>query len=724
MESSTLRTPKTGRSRFSKALPAPPPSFTEPNSQTSLPSLPSLPLQLPPLSLGLSYARTESPRPSPKPVEKEKLLPPIQAGPPLPPPKQLAKEASAMAAVSRPLDSPLPPLPKAPPPMSIPRRPVASPKSAVLPTPAPVSPTLSPSPVGSLSSLLSAYTNHSSESTPRSSTNSSNDLGSAKVLSSTLSPGEKPKDAQHIETVSSRIPVPEAQGLPPPPPLKDVPRSNTPPVVPKPQTHQASQSPTATQPAPSLANSSPPQDQLWRRRSQRSEKNLAVPELKLVVSHGSTAASSQTSSQVAQGDANPQSLPAAPQSTVEASSPAAGSRIPLPRSANASLPGRNIRPVASRQQIVAQETMGQKSSNLAQDRQDSDVAKPVEPTAPRPVPAVSPMKSMPNMASPVVRLPTPDYESSDIKHPMVETIVSPVSPASSPELPSDATSSSSKGATDAESQLRQAKSSPALIPKPAFAGRPPVGLPASPAANRKRTPNQSQFPARTSSRVGEQYRPTAVSPRRDLAGPGVLPVPKQRDAQTQQAADAVRTVSENGSTASDETVKPRIAGIDAVSRSIDSVNNMPESNGLEAEESDHTDHPGAALFPRNWYKPLPADEILDARPLEDKHFRCLTRHRYMTAARQRVNPIACRTCGYKDRVAECYICSACHLNICGGCNTQLRRCKGDLDQLLTQLKEKDSSVPEIAENTPRPDSETFAIPSSEPPLSFVIEAAP
>lgn len=744
MESSTLRTPKTGRSRFSKALPAPP-SFldSKKNKTSSLPSLPptlpSLPPQLPPLSLGLSNVETASPARSPKPIEKDSLLPRIQGGPPVPPPKHLvnreAPSTPTMAAVSRPLDSPLPPLPK----MSIPRRPVAALAPAVMPvpTPAPLSPALSQSPVGSYSSLLSAYSNRSSETTPRSSTNSATEVSSAKESSSTVStvfPHEQQvKDASQQLTIASPGLSRNDTGLPPPPAVKDVQRPHTPPI----DQHNAGQSPTATQPIPTLANSSPQQDQLWRRRSLRSEKNLAVPELKLVTSHGSTAASGQNLPQVTQGDSSPQPPPAAPPKPIENGTQSAGSRIPLPRSSNAALPGRNIRPAASRQQIsTPQEAMGQKTSRPAKDvssddREEAQTAKSdhdVVPQAPRPVhPAVSPMKSMPNIASPVVRLPTPDYESSDVKNPIVETVVSPVSPASSPDLPIDTKSPvTRKPVGDAENQVRHAKSSPALVPKSAFAGRPPMGLPASPAASRERTPNQNQFPARTTSRFGDQYRPTTAAPRRDTASPRGLPVLKTREQQPRQTVDQVRTISENGSAASDETVKPRVAAIDAVSQAGESPSPMTlNEDGTEVvEESDLTDHPGAARFPRNWYKPLPENEVLDARPLEDKHFKCHTRHRYLTAARQRVNPIACRTCGHKDRIAECYICSACHLNVCVSCCGGLRRLRGDLDQLLAQLKEKEIEIQEIPEDTKetaRPDSETFTVPRMDPPLTFVIE---
>jgi hypothetical protein len=146
-----------------------------------------------------------------------------------------------------------------------------------------------------------------------------------------------------------------------------------------------------------------------------------------------------------------------------------------------------------------------------------------------------------------------------------------------------------------------------------------------------------------------------------------------------------KPISETGSI---ETVKPMFRRPDTFVPIEELPLKEPDPN-----QPDTTDNPGAARFPRNWYTPLPPDQILDARPLEEKHFRCLTNHRYMTRSRQRTNPIACRTCGHKDRYAECFICSACHLNVCPGCNELLRRSKGDLGRVLGQIKEKQAAGP-------------------------------
>lgn len=788
----SLQAPKTGRSRFSKALPAPPSFLDRKNSKSKSksdlpslpPSLPSLPPQLPPLSLGLPSSpapsaasaprsRIESPRPW---LAGEKLLPPINTGPPLPPPKPLVREASAMAATGspRPLDSPLPRLPL----MSIPRRPVgvpahsvsvASPTSpapapapAIISTlappevasaPAPALSTAPPSPAGSsgsYSSLLSAYSNHSSETTPRSSTNSANDLSSAKDSHSTVSPGQEvsagsaksegpatgfseaspARYAPEQELGGLRTTAEDKEELPPPPPLKDtVHRTPTPPVERRSPDHL----PAATQSPSTLVNSTSQPDQLWRRRSVRSEKNLAVPELRLAVSHGSTAASSQNEPQPEPSSAGPQPPASLSQDQADSASPAAKSRLPLPRSANAALPGRNIRPVAS-QQVPApqQDTMGQKASNIvsgvvgrhARNGSPVRLSEKEKPLAPQASPSfVKPMKSLPNIVPPatVVRLPTPEYDSNDFKGPLVETVVSPVSPASSPDLPAESQSYVTRKAVgEGSSQVRHAKSTPTLVPKtspPALPSPSSGGLSASPAVSRA----PGAFPARTTSKLGGS---SPLVGRREPAGPSNS-FPKQRDQQPRPIPSVTRTISEAGSTASDETVKPKFAAPGAVHNNGSETPLSPRLDTAEIEESDMTDNPGAALFPRYWYTPMPASEVLDARPLERKHFQCLTSHRYMTAARQRVNPIACRICKSKERYAECYICSACHLNICPGCNVKLRRSRGNLEQVLQQIQDQESETkykPQATKEMPRPDSETFAVPQTDPPLTFVIEA--
>ncbi|KAH6624984.1 hypothetical protein B0J18DRAFT_197066 [Chaetomium sp. MPI-SDFR-AT-0129] len=186
----------------------------------------------------------------------------------------------------------------------------------------------------------------------------------------------------------------------------------------------------------------------------------------------------------------------------------------------------------------------------------------------------------------------------------------------------------------------------------------------------------------------------------------------QSRSQSQSRDPAIRTVSETGSI---ETVKPGPAQQQQLQqqqlqqqqgqqqpthqRSVpslvtaalrDPIDAAPPTSPSSPSEPEYTDNPGAALFPRGWFTPAfptpPTDEsgaytnadIPDAVPPQERHYNCPTRHRYMTANRQRVNPRACRACGRKDREADDWICGGCYVNLCGGCAGALRRGKGDL----------------------------------------------
>ena len=71
-------------------------------------------------------------------------------------------------------------------------------------------------------------------------------------------------------------------------------------------------------------------------------------------------------------------------------------------------------------------------------------------------------------------------------------------------------------------------------------------------------------------------------------------------------------------------------------------------------------------------------------PLTQRHYRCLTQHRYMTGNRQRVNTIGCRVCGVRDAAAEVWICSACSLGVCEGCKGLLGQGRG-LEGVLREV---------------------------------------
>lgn len=255
---STLQPPKTGRSRFSKALPAPPPGLDD-GSSSAPQGLPPFPF--PPRKESVTTATSTS-----RSVKTERFDSPLPALPP-------------KADVSQ-IQSPK---------NMIPRRPVgqAAPKSNKMKR------------VSSISSLLSAYSNGSSDSVHRSSQETVLTKDSDPSHSRERGEVEDAKDLTRILMAYSSNPYgdesPSSKDdelhfpMPPSTPSLNVttqpgtPRSMRPLEIP--QTAAVSTSSPI-----SLSNDSPKQE-IWRRRAgSKSDVGIAVPELKLAVSHGSTAA--------------------------------------------------------------------------------------------------------------------------------------------------------------------------------------------------------------------------------------------------------------------------------------------------------------------------------------------------------------------------------------------------------------------------------------------------
>ncbi|KAB5558509.1 hypothetical protein GE09DRAFT_115859 [Coniochaeta sp. 2T2.1] len=669
MEAATLQPPKTGKSRFSKALPAPP-SFLK-----ALKGLPSSP----------QPSKTHLP-PARKPLPTATAGPPA---PPAPPAKEgLSSPVSPSNTNMKPLDSPLPPPPltttkPSPSLPSIPRRPVAA-----------VSPGLASPDDSPLSSLLSAYTdsNRSSDSTHLSSNDGGTPVSggqeyhkvspkfdnSPSFTTAATSPSldelffapltiQQPGDNHASQGQESRggppkTPDGKTKQLPLPP-FKDFDigtQSN--PTGETSLSAGLTQSSPVVSPEPTLTQSPQSQPQIWRRRSLKAEKNLAVTELKLVSSNGSTTSASTVPT--------PAPPPKDPSPTLlQADHSISGTtRSPLPTGPNAAFPGRNIRPVASRQQLVEDgpDSTGQEASRVKNTLKKADRGEDAGVTRRASPPSATTHSKTSSISSPV-RLPTPEYDTGDFKAPIVETIISPVSPASSPELPSEPRQQrpvqEAKGVrhiksnSSFSSSQSTAKAAPShnLAQKPSLQGlghRPPVGLPSNPAASRKEAPQpQSQFPARTTSKA-----PTS-SPSNDRP----TPAPKGR------------TISEVGSI---ETIK--------ASTRPEQFLPAPETRLVreEAREDDSTDHPGAERFPRNWWKKeIPRDTIFQLPPISEKHHRCLTRHRLMPEVRNIYYPVACQACGLKDTSFR-YTCSSCNLRVCKSCRMTLGKFKGDLQRLM------------------------------------------
>ena len=767
METATLQIPKTtGRSRFSKALPTPPPAFAERSS--SLASKPQQPL----------LQRLAAPRkPLPGAPSTTSRLNDLAA--PLPPPKEgsitatsplastvfstesnsssasiMASAAAIAPKFSR--DSPLPTLP--PSTLGVPsslrsiaRRPVG----------APISPA-QPSPVDSISSLLSAYTNQS-DSTQKSLAQT-NDSTSTKGSYLDAFPAKQSGESSARTDVTSppledlydlydtaptqeygdgdRGIGPSREEAPPPPPMKDA-RQEAPRPRPPPESQVSKMAssfpvPGATSSPPRSNNSPSSQPQIWRRRSLKSDKNLGIADLSLPSRYGSAAEPTTTTSATTTSQNLPsKSLPPPPPqaepatSFVSTSNPSQTTRILN------SLPGRNIRPTARKQSISdsQSEDMGGGflskvegiKTKLAERAKRNNVTEQPEPESPSttagqkiiPAPAV-------NMPAAAARPPSPEYTQDEIYTPVLEQILSPVSPQSSPDFPpgqnnrenatvSQIQSSEQYGRQEQHSLLSSqpprlnvvvptadfpvkqiepmrsrphlasnSQSGPRLSPAPSPLGpgpQAPRGLPSSPAPSRGPSPAPNQFPARTTSRLKESIidEPSAApapapQPVRDVPpkGPETVQKPSVSSVAPTMSRDAPRSWSESKGSATIPTPAPGVP--------ISSAPGLAKKEEAP-REAELIDHAGAAKFPRNWFSPAPEGYVMDAHPITNLQRGC--RHPVMAECGrvQTHHPMACAACATKA-VVRFQVCSHCSLRTCQDCTRGLRACKGNIEKLL------------------------------------------
>ncbi len=646
--SSLLKTPATpGRSRFSKALPAPPPGLYTAG-------------RFPP-----RISNSTSPRP------------------PAPPPKaSSASFASANTVTAAGASLPNSPLPPAPPPkvMAIPRRPIASITSM---TGLPLPPEPEPSPVTSISSILSAYSNTSGESLIE----SYESTASTKASYVAASPeqqavsGDLRRDEllTPLTSFSNDIdlrkqpPAPiypaDGQDRPPPPPVKDDIRPKT---------------PSASQPnegvglaSPSSLNKSPSMPQLWRRRSLKADRNLAVSELKLPASHGSTASTLPSASASA-------STPApAPASTL----------APLPDSLTSTsgvsrpvlgLPGRNIRPAASRDLVAQNPTMGESLSKM-EARIESKLGRKTD--------------EMTNVnAPPFQRLPTPEYDDHhDRRGVLVETIAQPVSPASSPELPSRDSEPEPELAPQPKQpiiprkavgltgrDIRPVRSTPVLNAYRADAAAsaglhdvPSVLRPGDATASRDATPRQTQFPARTSSRLGA---PPSHALRRQLAEAQSLVSPVEAPIMSRDVAPVAEEEP------SQETAKAS----PLLSLSLNTSESVLSRAADDSSATSQSEQ--AAFFPASFLDLAPPGTIFTAPPLGAKNYMCLQQHRQMYRDRNLHCPLKCQACEREDTEMR-WKCKWCYLRICQPCMDYLHENQRDLHRLVDHIRDSKSVEP-------------------------------
>ncbi|KAJ0338810.1 hypothetical protein COL922a_005129 [Colletotrichum nupharicola] len=526
----------------------------------------------------------------------------------------------------QPLNQSLPPLPplqtKELPKMHIARRPVAATKPVAPPKPQPEE----HSPTGSIGSLLSAYSRSSGESLMAKSP--STQRGSAPMFPSDHEGTTKESKVLTPTSVSSvdneasyfRLGAPNLthnKGLPPSPAYA---REQGPP--PAKAAAGGGDSPTSF-----TSTSSQQQRPLWRRRSVKSDRNIEVPDLKL-----------------AQQQQQQQQFP--------------------PRSTSG-LPGRNIRPIHLQNLPSTQEPteeMGQEASRLREkvshvrgqnQTNDANVGASHSDTA----------------LSPSQRLPTPDYEKEDVKTPVVDTVVSPISPASSPE-------------PAAAEQTQQQPQQP--IPRKAVTDRNNVHN----VHNAKSLPQMRVDPPTTSSEAPPTIaRDFAVSPISPEAQQGQFPArnssnqQQQQPPQQQQRGQWLPAAREHAAQGGDMRRDQR-PGQEPVE-----YREMKQQQDIPAD-------PRASFFPITTPEPPSPSIVYSARPIKESMLDCYARHRTVDRTRNRNYALSCQTCGKAD-TEDRFKCQWCYVRVCASCLTVFNRNGRDLRQLLTHLESNPQSSGDV-----------------------------
>lgn len=577
--------------------------------------------------------------------------------------------------------------------MSIPRKPVANLK---LPAPSPQY-LAQPSPTFSLSSLLSAYMGDGDDSRSPSlyeNTTSISEIDRQEVAA----PGSE-KSVAAAEASSAIAAATAAFPAVPSKPKATTSGSGSLPARPNAGTgtgigagaaaaatqYQRSAErnlpppPPKDEPAAELSTPSSPRPEIWKRRPHMTQASRELPGLTLDYSHGSTA-----DTQLPADQDKDQAPPEAVKAAVQRAPPFAGG-----------LPGRNIRPSlgAKDQPPPDAQTMGSETSKLKQikDRLGSQRSESVSST--------SGAKAGFPGAPTVQRPPTPEYRKEDVKQLTVERFISPVSPASSPEAPRGASPDFSKDLPPKplkDSQLAAANTQP--ISRKAISISPSQDL--AVAKNSSRPPSDANNTITSS-----QATVSPVLRKGDTAPtPVAAPVPAPVTASLPNDSVSARPRVSGGTGTAAVQSQPAVTQTD-VSQTAKSQQSTPqptsdprllksETQGLLYRGRDGTlypemkvegePHPKATYFPTQTYSSLPKDGIIKAMPLTNTHFNCFQQHKTMSRRSNKNCPLTCQACERAD-LEDRWACSFCHMRICDACHRKLGSYQWDLRRLVDNL---------------------------------------
>lgn len=664
METSLASSRPGGRSRFSKALPAPPPLETK-----------------------------EAIVQGPLPVRKDSLA----SRPALPLKDNNTKAARSIPSdmATKVMDAPLPRLPtlsrvNSPPSVVPKRKPVgsgASVKSATSPPPPPPAGRGDTSPVESISSLLSAYgtedsgarysvdtaaTQHSfSEPSPPKlppKTNLGGGINSKLDKLDIVSPLALPTPVSSRMDTSQRQPESShfivQANRPPTPPMKDVHRQV--PATPKTQEIQV----TGDSPTTSLSNQSPSQPQLWRRRSLKAVKPIAVPELKLTSSHGSTASAQQVASTMSNGHHSKPSLEHSVGTAATGDSPTLNGPDPT-----------SLRPSSRTAPAPAPAIMGNKKSKESLDG-FSQYAQEVEDSMSannHKTPEHSPAMVSPDVPE-IRRPPTPEYANDETRSDD-PTIYSPVSPMTPPDDPRPLSVIQEDPETSASAMAASAP--PPAGPLPGLPPRSSSRLAPGSAAAGSRVPSTTTRSPLGSSSPTNGSDGSPASPAGLAPSPTIQPFAQGR----QQPIMHERSISSSSVPSIQVTDDGDASTIRAPNTAATVTSNHEE---YEPKDQGPVAPPGdPAYFPMIHYaaklKPIARGAVLPAAPLRPTQLDCLAGHYRFVASRNEGHPLACQSCCIADAGPR-FSCAHCSVRICGDCRDVLMMNGRDLGQLVEMLK--------------------------------------
>lgn len=378
---------------------------------------------------------------------------------------------------------------------------------------------------------------------------------------------------------------------------------------------------TIRSPAPS-----PSRPQIWRRRSLKGSREL--PDLRIDDSHGSTA-SSRPPQPPPKSLADPRSRLAS-QGPADPHLEASGVRVSNPVDAKQS-----TRP----------------SPHGEADTDSTHSGHTMRPTSNRP--------------------PTPEYQKEDTRTPILDTFVSPVSPASSPEPPPTI-----QGPPEpARRELPKQKHTPfPSSPMASFGSQSPGSLP--------------DLKVRIPSSTGEPPVPLRGA---NISRSGT-PVNEPTWSVARESGDSVKFPPRDSSARGDALRHgtPSRSSADMDRRLVRS-----DSQGTLFKGKDGTLYPmmkplakpdpKALEFPAPRIRPLPEGAAVKAVPPKDSHFNCFQKHRVMKRVQNKRSPLTCQTCERDDK-EDRWSCSFCHLRICESCSQALDGYGKDLKRLMHDLQ--------------------------------------